>query len=153
MKTQLPAKYAKMTVCTFWILKELKTLGMLNEGQVLDASKHFHLSESNEDQMLFFKDLVENFDEHEKYLKMFAASNRIQREEEYIVDTNLSSSSFCIKKENKKQKTEMDLIDDLLESETETESETESDLETDFDSKSHEKIIKNPKIKLIIKIK
>lgn len=139
MKQQLPAKYAKMTVCTFWILKELKNLGMLNESQIMGASKHFQLSESNEDQMLFFRDLVENFDEHEKYLKMFAASNRIQNEQE---DTSVSSPS--IKKENKKQKTEMDLIDELLDSET--------DSEESEDSNNEElKKIEKPKIKLIIK--
>jgi len=143
MKQQLPAKYAKMTVCSFWILKELKLLGMLNEEQVLDASKHFHLSESNEDQMLFYKDLVENFDEHEKYLKMFAASNRIQREEEEDTKVDTKVASIAIKKESKKQKTEMDLIDELLDSETDSE----------YDSEHEKNIIEKPKIKLIIKSK
>jgi len=137
MKQQLPAKYAKMTVCTFWILKELKNIGILNERQIMDASKHFQLSESNEDQMLFFRDLVENFDEHEKYLKMFAASNRIQNEQE---DTTVSSPS--IKKENKKQKTEMDLIDELFDSETDSEESEDS---------NNEELKNKPKIKLIIK--
>jgi hypothetical protein len=143
MKQQLPAKYAKMTVCSFWILKELKSLGMLNEEQVLNASKHFQLSESNEDQMLFYKDLVENFDEHEKYLKMFAASNRIQTEEEQDTTVDTKVASIAIKKESKKQKTEMDLIDELLDSETDSE----------YDSEHEKNIIEKPKIKLIIKSK
>ena len=149
MKQQLPAKYTKMTVCTFWVLKELKSLGMLNDFQIMDASKHFHLSESNEDQMLFFRDLVENFDEHEKYLKLFAASTRIQKEEE---DVSLPS----IKKENKKQKSEMDLIDELYESYSEPVSEYESVSESDSESYSEpvsESFNKKPKIKLIIKQK
>jgi hypothetical protein len=82
MKTPLPAKYAKMTVCTFWILKQLKDMGMLTEEQMTEAAEEFNLTKENEDQMLYFKDLVENFKDHETYLKMYANVSKKDEDDE-----------------------------------------------------------------------
>jgi hypothetical protein len=122
MKQPLPAKYAKMTVCTFWILKQLKTMNILTDEQMEYMATHFHLFKENEDQMLFFKDLVENFKEHENYLKMFVNARHLMQQNDNVdnVDndnnTNINNNEQPQKHENKKTTimTESELIDQLL---------------------------------------
>jgi len=101
MKIQLPAKYTKMTVCTFWLLKQLKSMGMLTEEQMAEASEELCLTKDTEDQLLYYKDLVENFKDHENYLKMYANSKKDDDDDEDdVVD----------KIEKKQEDQEIDLI-------------------------------------------
>jgi len=147
MKQPLPAKYSKMTVCTFWILKELKNIGIINDEQLAEGAKHFHLSEETEDQMLFYRDVVENFKEHENYLKMFAIANRLSANDEICEKTEEEKSKeksdekvpgtkiISTKSVQKKKKlSDMDVIGMLLEPETETENYTDSDCDSMGDS-------------------
>jgi len=134
-KHQLPAKYTKMTVCTFWMLKQLKTMNLLTEEQLIDATAKFHLTESAEDQMFFYKDLVENFDEHENHLKMFANAKNIKIEPE--VKPVVKKNDNCI---------EGDFLKQLLNNEQETDDYIK-------DSPKDCPIQTPKKIKLIIKVK
>ena len=122
MKQPLPAKYAKMTVCTFWVLKQLKSIGILDEEKMGEISEHFHLFQDSEDQMLFFKDLVENFKEHENYLKMYASAKNLKKEDDEEEQPTQIAEKVATKKVvseteksvKKKELTEAELIQQLL---------------------------------------
>ena len=151
---QLPAKYAKMTVCTFWILKQLKSMGILDEEKMGEMAEHFHLFRDNEDQMLFFKDLVENFKEHENYLKMYASARNLEKhdDDEYKEketdkekeDVEMPAKMVVIKKEL----TEAEMIQQLL---------FDGDIDDDLPQEEEEVlpivVQKKPKIKLVVKKK
>jgi hypothetical protein len=163
MKQPLPAKYAKMTVCTFWILKQLKSKGMLTEKQMTEAAKDFSLTNETDDQILYFKDLVENFKDHENYLKMYANScNEVENEKPKKVEK-------CEKEAKKKELSEEELIKMML-SESEDESEDtqsndsdyyEEDTDTSYSDasknsdtiKSDKPSVMNPPLKEIVPIK
>ena len=70
-KKQLPAKYSKMVVCTYWVLNQLKESGKINSDDFKNICSDFHLFDKQDDQMIFFEDVVENFKEHETNLKSF----------------------------------------------------------------------------------
>ena len=146
MKQQLPAKFAKMTVCTFWILKQLKSMGILDEEKMGELSEHFHLFQDSEDQMLFFKDLVENFKEHEDYLKMYVGARKLKKDDD---DNEEKQAKYEAVPEKKKELTESEIIQQLLDYEDDEE-----------DAYKNEKVVptevlppQKPKIKLIIKKK
>jgi len=174
MKQPLPAKYSKMTVCSFWILKQLKTMGMLTEEQMKEAAEEFNLTKDNEDQMHYFKDLVENFKDHEGYLKMYANASKLVEDVVEVVQVEKVPvekvpTEFVSKK--KKELTQTELIRRLLEkadtsdsdasdsdtSDSDTSDSDTSDSDTSSSVRETDKIISSQpkimpkKIKLVIK--
>jgi len=164
---QLPAKYAKMTVCTFWILKQLKSMGIMDEEKMGEMAEHFHLFRDNEDQMLFFKDLVENFKEHENYLKMYASARNLEKhdDDEYKEkETDKEKETEKDKqkeKEKEKQYAEMPakmvvIKKELTEAEMIQQLLFGGDIDDDLPPQEEEEVLpivvqKKPKIKLVVK--
>lgn len=74
-KKNLPAKYAKPVVHTFWVLNQLKNMNIIQDVQFLELCNHFHLLDlSTNEQIKHYEDLVENFADHENNLKSFSKS-------------------------------------------------------------------------------
>ena len=74
-KKNLPAKYTKPVVHTFWVLNQLKNMNMIHDAQFLELCTTFHLLDvSTNEQMKHYEDLVENFGDHENNLKSFSKS-------------------------------------------------------------------------------
>ena len=74
-KKNLPAKYTKPVVHTFWVLNQLKNMNMIHDAQFLELCTTFHLLDvSTNEQMKHYEDLVENFTDHENNLKSFSKS-------------------------------------------------------------------------------
>uniref|UniRef100_A0A6C0I0B7 Uncharacterized protein n=1 Tax=viral metagenome TaxID=1070528 RepID=A0A6C0I0B7_9ZZZZ len=158
MKQTLPAKYAKMTVCTFWILKQLKSMGMLTDEQMTEAATEFNLTKDCEDQMLYFKDVVENFKDHENYLKMYANMSKTDPDDEEDTPVKISSSTQNISKKQpnqspksgdikKKTKLSEDEIFSKIMDDTDSESEEESEEEK---TPVNSKIITVKKVKIVV---
>jgi len=160
MKQQLPAKYSKMTVCTFWLLKQLKSMDVLSDDQMADMSQHFAIFKESEDQMLFFKDLVENFKEHENYLKMYVNARHLDesaKDEHQDKEEQIVSELPTVETKKNKNLSESELIKKMLledsDEDDDNDDNKDDDEATTFNEKKVEEEIVEKKQKIILKIK